>query len=105
MTGPTCPSCDEALGLEELLAGASGYSVVTNSGGSVCPSCHATVEFRIGPGCLEFGYTYWAGSLHFEGVSTFPVPGLRLVVSGESLVAALHGRSFPLTQPNAPSES
>ncbi|MBK9657464.1 MAG: hypothetical protein IPO66_19315 [Rhodanobacteraceae bacterium] len=34
------------------------------------------MECRAYSGALELGYTYWAGSLHFEGVVKLPVPGL-----------------------------
>ena len=102
MATPTCPRCHQPFGIEAFLEAVSGYSTVTNSGGSACPACHEALEFRIGAGSLELGYTYWAGSLHFEAVSTCHVPRLRLVASGQGLVATLDDRTFPLSQSSPP---
>ncbi|HWS25140.1 MAG TPA: hypothetical protein VN259_01075 [Xanthomonadales bacterium] len=34
------------------------------------------MEYRAYSGALELGFTYWAGSMHFEGVVKLAVPGL-----------------------------
>ena len=102
MATPTCPRCHQPFGIEAFLEAVSGYSPVTNSGGSACPACHEALEFRIAAGSLELGYTYWAGSLHFEAVSTVRVPHLRLVASGQDRVAVLDDRTFPLSRSSPP---
>ena len=79
MAALICPRCDERVSPESLLAAVAGYSTATDSGSSLCPVCHAAVEFRVRPGRLELGYTYWAGSMHFEALSSAPIAGLRLV--------------------------
>lgn len=42
-----------------------------------CPHCDSVIEYRAFAGAIEVGYTYWAGSLHFESVARLPVRGLR----------------------------
>ena len=103
MATPTCPRCHQPFGIEAFLEAVSGYSPVTNSGGSLCPACHEALEFRIASGSLELGYTYWAGSLHFEAVSTCRVAHLRLVAASQGFVAMLDDRVFPLSQSSPPS--
>jgi hypothetical protein len=99
VTTPICPRCSTPFPLENFLAAVSGYSTVTNSGGSSCPECHEALEFRVAAGALELGYTYWAGSLHFEAVSSFRLAGLRLVSTEGSLAASFKGKAFPLSPP------
>ena len=71
-----CPRCAATLDLPALLAGISywrGPGVFTG----VCPACGEGLEFQVRAGAIEFGYTYWAGSMHFEGVRSHRVAGLR----------------------------
>lgn len=63
----------------------------------MCPHCQASLEFRIRPDALELGYTYWAGSMHFEALCSRRVKGLCLLSADGRLFAVLAGRSFPLT--------
>jgi hypothetical protein len=99
MTAPSCPRCSKPLQLENFLAAVSGYSTVTDSGGSSCPDCHEALEFRVAEGALELGYTYWAGSLHFEAVGSFRLAGLRLVSREGYLAVSIKGKVFPLSPP------
>ncbi len=100
-----CPLCSKPFSREAFLAAVSGYSTLTDSGSSSCPECHGALEFRVRPGCLELGYTYWAGSLHFEAVRSFRIAGLRLLSAAGSLSAGIRGEVFPLTPPRPPSTS
>lgn len=77
MPKPTCPLCQQPFDVAAFLRAAKHYATLTDSGHSTCPACGKEMEFRIGGGRLELGYTYWAGSLHFEGVASERVPGLR----------------------------
>ena len=97
-----CPRCNAAFRLESFLEAVSGYSTATNSGNSFCPECHEALEFRVARGTLELGYTYWAGSLHFEAVSSLRVAGLRLASTEGSLVATFKGTRFPFSPPRPP---
>ena len=99
MTAPICPRCSKPLRLESFFAAVSGYSTVTDSGGSSCPDCHEALEFRVAAGALELGYTYWAGSLHFEAVSSYRLAGLRLVSREGYLAVSIKGKVFPLPPP------
>jgi len=94
LTAPTCLHCHKAFSLERFLDAVSAYSTVTDSGDSTCPECGGGLEFRVANGSLELGYTYWAGSLHFEGISVFESPDLRRVSSGSSITISHNGRSF-----------
>lgn len=105
VTALICPLCSKPFPREAFLAAVSGYSTSTDSGSSSCPECHAALEFRVRPGCLELGYTYWAGSLHFESVSSFRIAGLRLISTAGSLSAGIKGAVFPLSPPRPPSAS
>ncbi|MEI6413375.1 MAG: hypothetical protein WCP34_03805 [Pseudomonadota bacterium] len=60
-----------------------------------CPHCKTGLEFRVRGRQLELGYTYWSGSMHFEGMLTCAVPGLRMTFSGESPVFVLKGQVLP----------
>ena len=40
------------------------------------------MEYRAASGALELGYTYWAGSMHFEGVATLAVHGFKPAEAG-----------------------
>ena len=105
MTALICPLCSKPFPRENFLAAVSGYSTLTDSGGSSCPECHGALEFRVRPGRLELGYTYWAGSLHFEAVRSFRIAGLRLISTAGSLSAVIQGAVFPLSPPPPPATS
>ena len=90
----TCPSCDSEVPPEGLLSGVQGYSNETDSGVAPCTRCGKAIEFRVRAGSLEIGYTYWAGSLHFEGMVGVSVPGLRWERGGRGRVIEYGGSRF-----------
>lgn len=94
---PSCSSCKGEFDPVEVLRRATGYSTDTNSGTASCPHCGGGLEFRVGTGELELGFTYWAGSMHFEGMETWPLAGLRCVRDGGMVSAQLRGEVFRLT--------
>jgi hypothetical protein len=70
--------------------------------GATCPACGAGVEVRLGNGAFEVGYTYWAGSLHFEALQRVRVAGLKLRrTEPDGLEIDLRGRrwSFAVDRP------
>ena len=71
-----CPSCKQPMQAEALARGTIGYSPATYLHVTACPSCGQNLEYRAYSGALELGFTYWAGSMHFEGVVKLAVPGL-----------------------------
>ncbi len=52
------------------------------------------MEFRLRAGVIELGYTYWAGSMHFEAVSSKRVHGLRVAWTDDFFTATIGTRSF-----------
>ena len=54
-----------------------GYNPAMHLHATRCPECLKSVEFRALANALEIGYTYWAGSMHFEGVARLPLSGFR----------------------------
>lgn len=91
-----CPRCAQSIDPAAFLARATSYGSETDSGVSSCPACTESLEFRIAAEHLELGFTYWAGSLHFEALSRTRVPGLRLLRSPEGTAAELAGTRYPL---------
>lgn len=71
----SCPRGGAAIGTDRFLASVTAYSTVTDAGLAHCPGCGDTLDFRVGAGKLELGYTYWAGPMHFEAISSVPLPG------------------------------
>jgi hypothetical protein len=63
-------------------------------GGAECPACGKGVEFRARGTRLELGWTYWAGSLHFEAVTEANVGAIRIVCEGEDRAVELGGVIF-----------
>jgi transcription elongation factor Elf1 len=79
-----CISCRAAIDVSSFLAGLTGFHNDTNTATAKCPACGASIAFQVRSGSLEIGYTYWAGSLHFEGLLSVRVPGIRVIPEGES---------------------
>jgi len=90
-----CPLCRAAFALDALLAGVVGYSSGTDSACAPCPRCRAVLEFRVRSGSIELGYTYWAGSFHFEGMVTVSVSGLRRTGERSAPVFEYLGVAYP----------
>jgi len=79
-----CISCKAEVEVGAFLAGLGGFIEQTSSASAKCPACGGSIEFQVRSGSLELGYTYWAGSLHFEGLVTVRVPGIKVVGEGDS---------------------
>ncbi len=84
MPDPACPHCKQTFTVAELLAGLGPYAPDTAHYTAKCPRCAAWLEFQVRAERIEFGYTYWAGSMHFEGVAPHPAPGLRALPRGSA---------------------
>lgn len=92
----TCPFCKRAFDVASFLFTIRGYSTATDSGIAPCPQCDTELEFRVRSGGLDFGYTYWSGSFHFEAMETVRLPGIRKRRSGSSVTLELNGRVLPV---------
>ena len=75
--GFACPFCKKPFDARRVALGIVGYNPAMYLHISRCPECLGSVEFRALAGKLELGYTYWAGSMHFEGMATLPLRGFR----------------------------
>ena len=88
-----CPFCKNAMGGEDLARNTIAYSPDTHLHVTLCPHCGKNMEYRASSGALELGYTYWAGSMHFEGVVKLPLLGFKpadggaLDLNGERIFA------------------
>lgn len=91
-----CPRCGAVVSTDRLLAAVTAYSTDTDSGLSACPRCGGTLDFRVGAGKLELGYTYWAGSMHFEAITSVPIAGLRVIKAGSALAFSLGDTVYPV---------
>lgn len=100
MPDPACVFCHGPIDVAAFLSRTEGYATLTDSGNAPCPRCGRSLEFRVRSGALELGYTYWAGSMHFEGMETFTVPGLLRHRTGDTVTFSLHG--IPIPGPHVP---
>ncbi|GMU44811.1 MAG: hypothetical protein IT479_16195 [Xanthomonadales bacterium] len=91
-----CPACHGCFSAAALLAGCSGFQRGSGLVGGQCPLCGQAFECRVGKGRIEIGYTYWAGSLHFEALSLARVAGLELDTASTPPAALLGGVRYPL---------
>lgn len=89
-----CPRCDGEIAIAEMLAKGLAYSRELDIYSVVCPACEQGLELRVRTGRMEIGYTYWAGSMHFEAVATFSVAGLRRHQEGDRVGIALGDRVY-----------
>lgn len=90
-----CPSCSASVRIEELLGGGLRYSSGTMAFTSSCPLCAKEIEFQARAGRLTIGYTYWAGSFHFEGLFDVPARGIRADLSPDSPSVSYGGSRHP----------
>ncbi|MDK2124736.1 hypothetical protein [Parachitinimonas caeni] len=72
--------CGKALDLAEQLdslpteaCGQSGHLCTR------CLQCGQSIEIQLHTGQYEVGYSYWAGSMHFDPVHSVTVHGLKIV--------------------------
>lgn len=89
-----CPSCGATVAVVALFSRMGGFYPDTQVGSVACPSCAKWLDFRVSDGSLELGWTYWAGSLHFEGLTRASVAGLRAVGEGEDRAIELEGVAY-----------
>lgn len=75
--GFACPFCKEPFDARRMARDIIGYNPAMHLHVTRCPECLKSVEFRALHNALEIGYTYWAGSMHFEGVARLPLSGFR----------------------------
>jgi len=95
MAAVPCPRCKAAMDAAPLLAGLSywrGPGIFTGT----CPHCGEGLELRVSASRIELGYTYWAGSMHFEGMIDRAVAGLRRVDADGAIALVLDGVSYPI---------
>lgn len=102
MGEPVCFKCKGSIPVDLFLRNVAVYLPLTYSGNSGCPMCQSYCEFQIQTGKIIVGYTYWAGSLHFEGVETYNVPGLSLCQRDGVFVATWNGKEYPFPPPAKP---
>lgn len=95
----TCPHCNGTFPPEELLATVSAYSADSRVFGTSCPRCGQSLELQVRSGSIELGYTYWAGSMHFEGMVTIRASGLRVVGERDAPVLEYKGVFYPVPAP------
>lgn len=96
MTEARCPHCEHELTAVALLANAPSYSRSLGLAVADCPGCGQGLEFRPRTGRLAVGYTYWAGSMHFEEVFEIAARGLECREEGDALVCAYRGQVYRL---------
>jgi hypothetical protein len=75
--GFPCPFCRTPFDARRMASDIVGYNPAMQLHISRCPECLESVEFRACSNSLEVGYTYWAGSMHFEGLAKLPLRGFR----------------------------
>lgn len=80
-----CPFCKRTFSGADLVRRVASYAPSSRLHLCACPHCAASIECRVHPDEVEVGYTYWAGSLHFEGVETLTVRGLRVADAAGTL--------------------
>lgn len=73
-----CPHCKQPSKVAALLGGLEAFSPVTAHFSARCPQCRDYLEFTASSGKLVLGYTYWAGSMHFEGMIDVAAAGLSV---------------------------
>jgi hypothetical protein len=74
-----CPLCKKEIAAATLFAELAAFAPTTAHFAARCPACRDYLEFQAQSGRITLGYTYWAGSMHFEGVVDAKVPGLRVL--------------------------
>jgi hypothetical protein len=71
------PCCARNLEPEAFLGAVRGWVEGAGFFYGTCPACGEGWEFQVRGSTVVFGYTYAAGSLHFEGLVDVKAPGLR----------------------------
>ena len=89
-----CPACAERVEAVALLERLRGFYEGMAVAVTECPACAASVELTVGGGRLLLGYTYWAGALHFEGLTEASLGAIRITGDGGDRAIELDGRAF-----------
>jgi hypothetical protein len=100
-----CPLCKQDITAAALFAELAAYAPTTAHFTARCPACRDYLEFQAQSGRITLGYTYWAGSMHFEGVVDAKVPGLRVVPGTKSPVLQLGEMVYNVGNPSPPPAS
>jgi hypothetical protein len=95
MDTPNCLFCQHVFDIDQLLSDMGSYDTNTDSGAARCRQCNQSIEFRIRSSTLELGYTYFGGAMHFEGLETFHIPGLKYHRAGPSASIEYQGVMYP----------
>lgn len=96
---PVC-LCKHAMTAPDLLDIA--YDIYESGPGLLhagCPACKSAIDFKPYDNLIEVGYTYWAGSPHFEGVLPLPCRGLAVQREGRAIELRLGERRWRFTEP------
>lgn len=72
-----CPFCNAAVLGALLVRATDAYAPAMQLYTSRCPACATPIEFQVRAAHVNVGYTYWAGSMHFEAMARLEVAGLR----------------------------
>lgn len=99
MIQPECISCGKEMDASALFATATAAGDGTGAFVAACPHCAAGVEFQIRSGMLILGYTYFGGSLHFEGMVDVPLRGLRELREDGRVTIVYAGERYDATPP------
>jgi hypothetical protein len=74
-----CPDCKKVIGMNKFLKHVEAFDRGTISGVSKCPHCRKSIQFQVRNNRMTVGYTYFSGSLHFEGLYDVDARGLKCV--------------------------
>ncbi len=96
MAKPVCFSCKKPIGVPEFLSGLCGYSPDTAHFTARCPQCSEHLEFQCNASSLTFGCTYWAGSMHFEGMIPTAIRGLKTFTPPDPPAIHYDGVTYPV---------
>lgn len=98
MESPRCPRCEAFFVVDECFESATGYSSSTDSGSATCPACRQQIEFRVARNTLELGFTYWAGSLHFDAVASYRISRLSIERDRDAFVVKFGDLRFRIAE-------
>jgi hypothetical protein len=97
-----CPLCKKEITAAALFAELAAYAPPTAHFTARCPACRDYLEFQARAGQITLGYTYWAGSMHFEGVVDAKVPGLQILATTQPPALQLGETVFAVANPPRP---
>ncbi|MBK7972429.1 MAG: hypothetical protein IPK07_03800 [Deltaproteobacteria bacterium] len=89
-----CVHCHARFAVADLVNAIDGYSRQVRVFSSRTPCCGTGEELQIDGRTLTRGYTYAAGSLHFEGMIDLPIAGLVVHDEGAAMRLTFRGRTW-----------